>query len=111
MRQIREDKWHPSHVWGALDPGVVTTEADVDKPGAARTKLFFYWGRDDYWVDNGLRNKLIERRAGGADGKGQLMRPTMMIDTHEIDHCFSLDRGHCEIVAKQAAEWVRELKL
>lgn len=112
MKQIRKDKWHPSHVWGSLDPAIKATESSIKAfPVAPRTKLYFYWGRDDYWVDNTTRNKLIELRARRADDKvpASKGRPTMVIDRHNMDHCFSLERDHARIVAAQVADWVREL--
>ncbi|KAK4501209.1 hypothetical protein PRZ48_007016 [Zasmidium cellare] len=110
MHQIRHDKWHPSHVWGAQDPTVDVTKTSVKASAATpRTKLFFYWGRDDYWVDNTSRNRLIEKRARRVDNETHAGRPTMVIDQHSMDHCFSLEREHGRIVAGQVAEWVREV--
>ncbi|KAF2159862.1 hypothetical protein M409DRAFT_70753 [Zasmidium cellare ATCC 36951] len=110
MRQIQHDKWHPSNVWGASDPDIDITETSVKASAASpRTKLFFYWGRDDYWVDNSSRDRVIEKRARRVDGAGQGGRPTMVVDRHGMDHCFSLERAHGKIVAGQVAEWVREV--
>ena len=91
MLSIKEDKWHPAHIWGA--DSEAETEEEL-KPA----KLFFYWGESDYWVDNGVRDKLISEKAK----HGTEMR----IDTHGMDHCFSLDETHGKLVAEQVAAWI-----
>ena len=109
MVEIAEDNWHPTNLWG-VQPPPDKQESEVSLSTAApRTRLFFYWGEDDYWVDNDVRDKLIAKRARREGDQTTVDWPEMMIDKHKMDHCFSLDKQHSEIVAAQVADWISKI--
>ncbi|EME43255.1 hypothetical protein DOTSEDRAFT_80719 [Dothistroma septosporum NZE10] len=99
MLSIKEDKWHPAHIWA--DQSEAAAEDDL-KPA----RLFFYWGGDDYWVDNDVRDRVIGMRARREGEERTREWAEMRIDSHEMDHCFSLNQEHAKIVAKEAAGWI-----
>ncbi|CAK4034830.1 Hypothetical predicted protein [Lecanosticta acicola] len=109
MLEIREDRWHPANLWG-VQPPPSKMETEIHAVASApRTKLFFYWGEDDYWVDNDVRDRLIAKRATRQGDEMTADWPEMLIDKHKMDHCFSLNREHSELVATQVAGWVEKL--
>lgn len=107
MREIKEDKWHPANVWGVLPHsdagnGNVASESAISVDSKVpKTKLFFYWGKNDYWVDNQSRDALIASRAQSSG---------MFIDPGEIPHTFSLETKDMVVVADKVAEYISELK-
>lgn len=106
LREIKSDKWHDEHIWGNVDAVFASEE---DSPGLPRTKLFFYWGEEDYWVHSGTRDELIAKR-------GRLEReetvhdtklwPVMQVDQEGAPHTFGLFPEHSKRVAKVTAGWV-----
>lgn len=112
MQEIKEDKWHPSNIWGAIPPlqkdcddgDITTTTTTIARN---KTKLFFYWGKNDYWVNNYSRDSLIASRAGANSGT----QPRMYIDPGEIPHTFSLERKDMIVVAEKVREFIAELQM
>lgn len=117
MREIKEDRWHPSNIWGMLprerddDGGDVTTTATIsaDSKSSTKTKLFFYWGKNDYWVNNQSRDALIAARAQTTDDVKSAFQPQMFVDPGEIPHTFSLETKDMVTVAEKVAEFIAEL--
>lgn len=105
MHEIKEDKWHPSNIWGMVPhkDDAITVSAT---PEAPKTKLFFYWGKNDYWVNNQSRDSLIAARAQ-TSGREESVR--MFIDPGEIPHTFSLETKDMVTVADKVAEYITEL--
>ena len=87
--EMTHDKW-PASVWDAtLAPSaqnVTPSEAKIDRP-----KLFFYWGANDYWVDNGTRDSIIASRAGTERPEDQ-GKPRMEIDRVDTPHDFCISK-------------------
>ncbi|SMQ53327.1 unnamed protein product [Zymoseptoria tritici ST99CH_3D7] len=112
MHEIKEDKWHPANLWGLLPHEYDFDGADTsttETHDAPRTRLFFYWGNDDYWVNNDSRDSLIASRAQTSDKKTH-SRAKMMIDQSDIPHPFSMETKHTKIVAAHVAEFIGELR-
>lgn len=111
MREIKEDNWHPANIWGMLprqdgdDTTSTTTSPDSKAP---KTKLFFYWGKNDYWVNNQSRDALIAARAQQKSGMEESVR--MFVDPGEIPHTFSLETKDMVTVAEKVAEYITELQ-
>ncbi|KAF2206341.1 hypothetical protein CERZMDRAFT_89363 [Cercospora zeae-maydis SCOH1-5] len=133
LETIREDKWHAKRLWGGGGGGDgVSTNAYRDNdddddeddderdeisksttisdsaatPPSKRTKLYFLFGKDDYWVNNSSREKLIRSR--GNNGP----HTTMEILHHrpEIPHTFSLCAEHSQHVAEKTVAWIERLE-
>jgi len=82
LSSITTDRWDDD-LWG------VTKESkDVGK----RTKLFFLFGQNDYWVADETRDQLIAARAssGEAEDAG---KPVMNIDDGGVGHSFCLSKS------------------
>lgn len=113
MREIKEDKWHPSNVWGMLphnddSNGISTTETTLSNDSKLpKTKLFFYWGKNDYWVENRSRDALIAARTETSSSEHA---SRMFIDPGEIPHTFSLETKDMVTVATKVAEWIAEVQ-
>jgi hypothetical protein len=116
MSTIDKDRWDES-VWGA--------ETTVEGMSHPRTKLVFFFGRNDHWVAETTRKDLIKVKArvdkaaklASAQGKtfeehdeqqhGLDTRPVMVVDEDGIGHAFCF--YHSEPVAKHCEGWVREV--
>jgi hypothetical protein len=114
MHEIKEDKWHPAHLWGLLPhehdvDGADTSTTETNAENTPRTKLFFYWGNDDYWVNNDSRDSLIAARAQTSDLRTS-SRARMVIDQNNIPHPFSMEVKHTKIVAEHVAEFIGEMR-
>jgi hypothetical protein len=113
MHEIKEDKWHPANLWGILPhdhdatDGADTTTTEAHDGTTPETKLFFYWGNDDYWVNNDSRDALIASRAHTEDRKSH---SKMLVDQGDIPHPFSLEMKNVKIVAEHVADFVGELR-
>ncbi|KAI9857022.1 MAG: hypothetical protein M1824_005055 [Vezdaea acicularis] len=84
MKTITEDKWDRG-LWACRD-----------------TKLLFYFGENDHWVDNNMRDDLIKsRRAEEQEW------PKMVIDEQRVSHGFCI--SHSDVVAKVVAHWVGKI--
>lgn len=99
MFSIKHDKWHPVHIWG--DHSEAKTVEDL-KPA----RLFFYWGKDDYWVNNEIRDRLIRQRARREGEDGTKEWAEMKVDRQGMDHCFSLNEEHGRLVAEEVSGWI-----
>lgn len=115
MREITEDKWHPANVWGMFphsgdgDGNDTTKTAMSVDTKAPQTKLFFYWGKNDYWVNNESRDALIAARTQPTGTKFG-SRLQMFVDPGEIPHTFSLETKDMVAVAEKVAEYIGELR-
>jgi hypothetical protein len=106
MREICGDKWHPDNIWGSgggsrMLPGGNSGGDDV--AARNRTKLFFYWGKNDYWVRNSSRDALIASRARNSE------RVEFYLDPGEIPHTFCMEDRDMEVVAEKVGGWIGEV--
>lgn len=114
LAQIRHDKWDATSIWGVLDRNQPDVETAVSAQGqsdqTARTKLYFIFGKDDYWVNNESRERLIDQR-GCKETHETRKWPRMDIlhDRPEIPHTFSLHPEYSDHVAGKTADWIKVL--
>lgn len=54
MNEIQDDRWQDDEIW-AIEPHATSN----DKTGASTHNMIFYFGRDDHWVANATRDKII----------------------------------------------------
>ncbi|PUU83278.1 hypothetical protein B9Z19DRAFT_1061079 [Tuber borchii] len=80
MEIITEDAWG-EEIWKCND-----------------TSLAFYFGRNDHWVAEETREKLLEARGTGVK---------MIVCEDGLPHGFCISHG--EIMAEKAASWVKEM--
>lgn len=84
LLEITADQWDDD-LWGATDAGNASTGSD-------RPKLYFFWGENDHWTDDGVRDAVVARRARTAsDGRGTC-KPFMEVDTGGIPHDFCISK-------------------
>ena len=81
MREIAEDKWDQS-VWGAAQ----------HPSGKAPPKLYFFFGDNDHWVANHIRDELISARGYQGDA-AESWKPKMVIDHEGIPHSFCISQS------------------
>lgn len=108
MRLIKANRW-PDEFWGIEKVTEQTVNESLSSPIIPKAKLYFYFGENDYWVDNNIRDALIAQRASRGDAATEDL-PQMRVDTNGIPHTFSLDIEHTKIVAKEVAEYICEIK-
>jgi hypothetical protein len=58
LLEMTHDKWSDDLWNGPLPALEHNEEAKIDRP-----KLYFYWGANDHWIDDGTRDKVIASRA------------------------------------------------
>ncbi|KAI0123984.1 hypothetical protein BJ170DRAFT_68671 [Xylariales sp. AK1849] len=91
MQVIGEDKWD-DELWEIAD------EAQAhDQP---LPKFFFFFGKDDDWVANHLRDAFIEKRSKRVE------RTRIVVDEGSIPHAFCI--RHSETVAEKVLVWISE---
>lgn len=84
LAQMTTDEWD-DEIWGV----------EGQAGGRERTKLFFYFAKDDHWVANETRDQLIAARAWS--GKiGEEDRPEMEIASTGLPHAFCLSEWKCD---------------
>lgn len=54
MNEIQDDRWQDDEIW-AIEPHATSN----DKTSASAHNMIFYFGRDDHWVANATRDKII----------------------------------------------------
>lgn len=98
MSQLTDDVW-TSQIWS---PETALIENSPLR--YKHTKLFFYWGANDYWVNNDLRDKLIAQRSATATHPN---RAEMEVDTNNFPHAFCL--RHSNPIARRIAKFLEQL--
>ena len=89
LQEMTHDKW-PADFWRGPMSSVSVADGALSSPEKVdRPKLYFYWGGDDHWIDNGTRDALIATRAGSGQ-PGETGRPHMEIDTSGVPHSFCI---------------------
>ncbi|KAI9929888.1 hypothetical protein ASPWEDRAFT_99651 [Aspergillus wentii DTO 134E9] len=88
MTTISADKW-TDDIWG------ISTSKE---PPA---KLFFYFGRNDHWVEEKTRDEIIEVRGKVKGG------PTMFVCDDGLPHAFCLK--HSEVMATKVADMIKDI--
>ncbi|KAI5285211.1 hypothetical protein KEM54_000746 [Ascosphaera aggregata] len=115
MKEIQSDRWEDD-IW-AISPHA--TDSDQNK--ASNHRMIFYFGRDDHWIANSTRDKLIrvkeEQKAKlGADSE----RLRFVVCENKVAHGFCIHRdsfefspltvaGHSDIMAHKVATFVKEI--
>ncbi|MCJ1306850.1 hypothetical protein MMC25_000493 [Agyrium rufum] len=79
LKEITDDRWD-EELWNAVKP----------ESGVRRPQLAFYFGENDHWVANHLRDQLIAQRAFRPD-EPDCGKPVMLIDTQRTPHGFCTD--------------------
>lgn len=93
IKSEKESGWS-EEFWDGQSGGAIGRESSTQG-----TRLFFYWGRDDYWVAEKTRARVIAARGSDA---------AMVIDEHGIDHAFCLHSKDSRVVAERSADFVME---
>ncbi|OAA52922.1 hypothetical protein ISF_09200 [Cordyceps fumosorosea ARSEF 2679] len=97
LRQVREDTWEDA-LWDA--------EAAEGSAGVA-PRFFFFYGKHDHWVDNGLRDEFIARHEARGDAQG---RPSIEVDTGDVAHAFCTREDTSLQVAEKVHGWVQAIE-
>ena len=84
LLEMTHDKW-PNDVWNGPISSTLASSPNLDRP-----KLYFFWGQNDYWIDNSTRDKVIATRARRADDEGGEGKPYMEIDRQGVQHDFCI---------------------
>ncbi|UKZ69772.1 uncharacterized protein TrAtP1_010776 [Trichoderma atroviride] len=119
MRTICEERWE-EELWEATEDDGRSGEGEAKMP-----KFFLFYGRNDHWVANHLRDAFIERR------RREEGHTRILVDEGDIPHAFCVrEREFCLLpfcfcmfmiltmmlvdtswlVAKKVHEWVREIE-
>ena len=82
MNEITADRWN-TDIWGDATP------SSSESP---RSKLAFYFGKDDHWVASHMRDELIAAR-GWRDEVDDDRRPRMEVDQEGVPHDFCISKS------------------
>ncbi|OAQ95834.1 hypothetical protein LLEC1_01376 [Akanthomyces lecanii] len=96
LKYVVKDKWD-DNLWDAVS----TAGSDGIAP-----KFFFFYGKHDHWVDNGLRDAFIARHEARGDAPG---RPSLEVDTGDIAHAFCTKEDTSLQVAEKVHGWVQKV--
>lgn len=112
MQVIGEDTWD-EELWEIAEEA----EQQAERPAP---KFFFFFGRNDHWVADHLRDAFIERRQ-----KRSGERTRFMVDEGNLPHAFCIREfttalagrdfatnkiaGHSETVAEKVMVWIQEI--
>lgn len=78
MKEITEDKWSED-IWGSAK----------SEPSQYRPSLVFCFGKNDHWVEDGMRDALIAQR-GIDESRLEAWKPRMVIDEEGVPHSFCI---------------------
>ncbi|KAK2601622.1 hypothetical protein QQS21_004857 [Conoideocrella luteorostrata] len=96
---IFEDKWE-DELWE------VSASASATDKGPALSRFFMFYGREDHWVANHVRDEFIERRRrAGEKGGGT----SITVDEGNIPHAFCTKELTSWMIARRVHEWVEEI--
>jgi hypothetical protein len=89
MRTICEEKWE-EELWeateerGGDDDAAPRSSGEGDEEVSSKIpKFFLFYGRNDHWVANHIRDAFIERRKSGKKGHTRIL-----VDEGDIPHAF-----------------------
>ncbi|KAH7309511.1 hypothetical protein B0I35DRAFT_453241 [Stachybotrys elegans] len=94
MRDIAEDTWEEELWEVAVRGGEGAAAADLPR-------FFIFYGKEDHWVANHLRDEFIEKRKGSA---------RIIVDEGDLPHAFSVKEESSWAVARKVAAWVDEIE-
>ena len=90
LREITHDPWDDK-LWGRLSSSnSQQLKVSVSEQEIGSTKLYFYWGDNDHWVDNKTRDGVIAARAKRIEHFDDEAKPHMEIDTLGVPHAFCI---------------------
>jgi hypothetical protein len=89
LHTITHDKWD-NEIWGS-----------------PRTQIFFLWGKNDFWIPNEYRDKLIQQRERKFEAEEERWKPVMEIDETGLPHDFCIRHG--VKVVEKVLLWIREI--
>ena len=78
MREITEDRWDED-VWGV----------SKSLPTSPRSKIILYFGKNDHWVADHIRDELIATR-GSLDSEPEARKVKMLVDDTNAPHSFCI---------------------
>ncbi|KAF7563580.1 hypothetical protein G7046_g519 [Stylonectria norvegica] len=81
--------------------------AEGQDDGTDMAKFFMFYGSDDHWVANHLRDDFIERRREHGERGG---RTKITVDEGDIPHAFCTRDASSWAVAQKVNEWVVEIE-
>ncbi|GAB0136441.1 hypothetical protein EsDP_00004742 [Epichloe bromicola] len=97
---IFEDKWD-DELW---EPSAAATAAAATASSAPR--FFMFYGREDHWVANHVRDEFIERRRRAGE-KG--VKTTITVDAEDIPHAFCTRKDASWTIARKVHAWVEQI--
>lgn len=87
LLEMTHDKWDDD-LWGSTPS--LDGEEKNGKVSCDRPPLYFYFGENDYWIDNKIRDDLIACRARTEGSPGSDGKPHMEIDAEGVPHDFCI---------------------
>ncbi|QYT06220.1 hypothetical protein H0G86_013082 [Trichoderma simmonsii] len=120
MRTICEEKWE-EELWETTAEdddinsynyyqGKSKISANGEPQGGAETpqqqipKFFIFYGKNDHWVANHVRDAFIEKR------KSEKGHTKIQVDEGDIPHAFCVKEHTSWVIAKRVYEWVKEIE-
>ncbi|KAG5935316.1 hypothetical protein E4U53_000462 [Claviceps sorghi] len=98
MDTVLEDKWE-DELWEAASGGVHQTDR---LSSSSPPRFFLFYGREDHWVANHVRDEFVERRraAGGT---------SITVDEGNIPHAFCVGEDTSWMIARKVHAWVAQI--
>ncbi|OAA51925.1 hypothetical protein NOR_00518 [Metarhizium rileyi] len=95
---IFEDKW---------DDELWESSASATGLGLRAPRFFMFYGREDHWVADHVRDDFIERRRRAGDKDG--VRTSITVDEGNIQHAFCTKEHTSWTIARKVHGWVEEI--
>ncbi|KAI9155078.1 Lipid droplet-associated hydrolase [Paramyrothecium foliicola] len=86
LRTITEEKWE-QELW------------ETSQPSASATRFFLFYGREDHWVANHIRDEFIAKRKQG--------ETRIAVDEGDLPHAFCVREGESECEPANVTDWSR----
>ncbi|CAM1502702.1 Fc.00g074780.m01.CDS01 [Cosmosporella sp. VM-42] len=97
LETIRDEQWE-EELWE------VAEEHDA---GADTPKFFIFYGKNDHWVANRVRDDFIQKRMEHGERGG---RTKITVDEGDIPHAFCTKGASSWAIATKVNEWIREIE-
>ena len=86
LLEMTHDKWDDD-LWSTPKH---QRSFDLNTGPCDKPPLYFYFGGNDYWIDNYIRDDLIAARGRREDLDGEERKPWIEIDRSEVPHDFCI---------------------
>ncbi|KAG6011952.1 hypothetical protein E4U54_007825 [Claviceps lovelessii] len=104
---IMEDTWDDGLWEAASEPVSSSRSSSPCARSAGAPRFFIFYGREDHWVANHVRDEFIERRRRA--GEKAAVETRIMVDEGDIPHAFCVREDTSWMIARKVHAWVEQI--